>query len=298
MRFWGYLSRLLVATVCVVVAFPLGGCKRDLPRDTPEATLASARKVVAEGRADLLGDFLYADTPEMRRLWTDAGIVMGNLQDLAKALQARFPEEVAKLRADAEASAKAGKPTGLVAQLAGQVRGGRQSRPNPQQMDQNRGGFEDALTSIFVDPYAWLEGAEGRLTTEEVDDETVAVLWDGKPVLAPIGLTMRQGDDENWYFVLPTGMAGVRNFMPKTPEQYEVFGSFLATLDNVIRDLTDDVNAGRVSSLDQLSKNAGEKAFIPAVMVFYSYSRLLDEQKPEAPPTAPKPESSTTPESK
>lgn len=283
----GFLTRMVVAVVLVTGATFLSGCKRDLPRDTPEATIASARKVVAQGRADLLGDFLYADTPELRRLWTDAGIVMGNLQDLAKALQNRFPEEVAKLRADAEASAKAGKPTGLVAQLAGQVRGGRQSRPNPQQMEQSRGGFEDALTSIFVDPFAWLEGAEDSLTTEEIDDETVAVLWDGKPILAPIGLNMRQGKDEDWYFVVPTGVPGVRNFMPKTPEQFEVFGSFLATLDNVVRDLTDDVNSGRVSSLDQLSKNAGEKAFIPAVMVFYAYSRLIDEQKPETPAPAP-----------
>ncbi|MCE7974937.1 MAG: hypothetical protein DYG92_11550 [Leptolyngbya sp. PLA1] len=291
MHIGGLLARVMVAVVVVTSLTLSSGCKRDLPRDTPEATLASARKVVADGRADLLGDFLYADTPEMRRLWTDAGIVMGNLQDLAKALQTRFPDEVAKLRADAEASAKAGKPTGLMAQLAGQVRGGRPGRPNPQQMEQNRGGFEDALTSLFVDPYAWLESAEGRLTTEEVDDETVAVLWDGKPVFAPLGLTMRQGQDENWYFVVPTGIPGVRNFMPKTPEQYEVFGSFLATLDNVIRDLTDDVNAGRVSSLDQLSKNAGEKAFIPAVMVFYAYSRLIDEQKPESAAPVPAPDS-------
>ena len=34
--------------------------------------------------------------------------------------------------------------------------------------------------------------------------------------------------------------------------------------------------AGRVASLDDVSKKAGEKAFIPAVMSFYAYGRVVE----------------------
>lgn len=277
----GWAAAWLVSLVVVALA---GGCRSKLPRDTPDATIKAAKQVVAEGRADLLGDYIYAETPEMRRLMQDVGTLLGHLQDLGSAVQARFPEEVAKLKADAEASAKSGRTTGLLAQITQQAtRGAAGRRPNPKEGDNVRSAFDDALKQLFADPYGWLRESEQRLTTESVDDDTVAVLWDGKPLLAPLGLTMKQdAKDHQWYFVLPTGAPGVSGFMPKTPEQYEIFGSVIATFDNVAVDLTEDVNKGRVSSLNDLSRVAGEKTFIPVAMTVFAYSRLTEAQKKDA----------------
>jgi hypothetical protein len=270
------MIRVVIVVVLVGAGLLAVGCGRDLPRDTPEATLQSARQVVAEGRADLLGDFLYADSPQMRQLMDDMGIVLGHVQDLATAVQARFPAEVAQLREEA----KAGRASGVLAQLTRQVRGGRP--PQRQQGEQMRAAFDDTLKRLFADPYAFLADAEGRLTTQEVDDDTVALLWDGKPLLAPLGLTMRRDTDERWYFVLPTNGPGISSFMPRTAEQFEIFGSVLATLDNVVVDLTGEVKSGRITSLDRLSQVAGEKTFIPAVMTLYAYGRATELQKKEA----------------
>jgi hypothetical protein len=247
----------------------------------PQATIESAKQVIADGRPDRLGEFLYADSPDMRRLMDDAGILLGHLSDLGEAVQARFPEEVAALKAQAAS----GKTPSLFTQMTSQIRGGAAARrpPNPAQGDQMRAAFDMALKQLFSDPYGWLREAEGRLSTEEVDDETVALLWDGKPLFAPLGLTMRlDSRDEQWYFVLPTGAPGVSRFMPKTPEQFEIFGSVLATFDNVVVDLTTDVKAGRITSLDRLGQVAGEKTFIPAVMTLYAYSRAVETQRKEA----------------
>jgi hypothetical protein len=267
-------SWVLVIPVAAALLLGLSGCRKSLPRDTPEATIASARQVVMDGRADRLAEFIAADNPDMRAVVNRLGVFLGNVQKLSDAVQQRFPEEVAKLKADAAEAAASGKATGVLAQMATQMRGGR--RPPPSAGGEMRSAFDDALKQFFADPYGWLQDSQGRLTTDYVDDETVAVLWDGKPLFAPLGLTMRQQDDEKWYFVLPTNAPGVSNFMPKTREQYDVFGSIIATFDNVAKDLTRDVQNGRVKSLNDLSRSAGEKTFIPVVMTVFAYSKVTE----------------------
>ena len=50
----------------------------------------------------------------------------------------------------------------------------------------------------------------------------------------------------------------------------------------IVIDLTKDVRDGRLRSLDDVAKKAGEKTFIPAAMTVFAYSRLLETQKKEA----------------
>src|ERR1044071_6367721 len=75
------LLALLLLSVCFLI-----GCG-DSARDTPETTIASARKVVEQGRADKLGQFIYADSKDMRRLLIRYGGFLGNVQKLGDAVR-------------------------------------------------------------------------------------------------------------------------------------------------------------------------------------------------------------------
>jgi hypothetical protein len=74
-------------------------------------------------------------------------------------------------------------------------------------------------------------------------------------------------------------MGGVRDFMPKTKEQFEIAGGLVAVLDKVVVDLRDEVRSGQLTTLDAVSRRAGEMTFLPAVLTFYAYSKLRDEQR-------------------
>jgi hypothetical protein len=65
-------------------------------------------------------------------------------------------------------------------------------------------------------------------------------------------------------------------------------GNLMAVFDNMIRDLTKDVRAGRAKRLDDLGHMAGEKAFVPAVLVFFAYGKAMEAEKKEAKAAAQK----------
>lgn len=141
--------------------------------------------------------------------------------------------------------------------------------------------FNDGVKRIFADPYGWLRESENRLTVEMVNDNTAALLWDGKPILAPIGMVMKKDERDNWCFVLPTNIPGLSQFMPKTDKEFMLWGSIIATFDNVAVDLTKDVREGRLTSFDSVATKAGEKAFIPAAMTFAAYGAYVEAKKKE-----------------
>jgi hypothetical protein len=229
----------------------------------------------------------------MRRLTNRFGRFLGNVQGLATTVQARFPEEVEKMRAEAQAAAEGNtKAPGFFADLAKEMnRGnqrGRNRRAGPPmggaQGDRMRTSFDALMKQVLADPYAWarqVDGAAERLTTVPITDTSVALQFDGEPVLAPIGMTMRKADDGKWYFVLPTNLPGVSSFMPKSKEQFQIFGGLIKVFDQVVIDLKADVEAGRISSLDGLAGAAGEKAFVPMAMTFFAYQRLTESQRKE-----------------
>jgi hypothetical protein len=257
------------------------GCRREPERTTPEGTIAAARMAVERGDARRVADFIYAENEDYRRLFRRFGVFMNNLQGLGVQIQAQFPQEIAAMQAKAEEAAKSGKTTSLMAQIGAQMMPqGRRRRAQPQQ--DTRTAFDDALKALFADPYKWLRESEDRLTTTYLTDDSVALLWDEQPILPPIGMVMRRAEDGFWYFMLPTNLPGVSNFMPRTKEQFEIFGGLVTVFDKVVIDLTDDIKKGRVRSLDDVSRKAGEKLFIPAAMTFYAYTRMQDSQRREA----------------
>jgi hypothetical protein len=277
--------RLLHALLALVLTTLLAACDRGPDRTTPEGTIAAARWAVERAEARRIGDYIYAESDDMRRLMKRLGVFLGNVQQLGNAIQTKFPAQVAALKSQAEQAAKDGKSTSLLSQLSAQMRPGKgKSRPAmPAQDEGARSAFDDALKSLFADPYAWIRESEKRLSTTFLTDDSVALLWDEKPIMAPIGMVMKKdARDGRWYFVLPTNLPGVSNFMPKTKEQFEIFGGLIKVFDQVVVDLRKDVESGKLASLDDVSRAAGEKTFLPAALTVFAYSRLTETQKKEA----------------
>ncbi|MFA6046534.1 MAG: hypothetical protein WC718_16235 [Phycisphaerales bacterium] len=285
------LSTRLAFVVCVLglCLGLVGGCSKELPRDTPEGTIASARQVVLDGHADRLRDFLYADDAEMKKLYARVGRLLLNVQKLGASIQERFPKEAAQLKADAEESVKQGKPTGLLAQMSGMMPTGGRGRnrglanaADPAKQAEARKAFDEALKRFFADPYSFLRESDGKLAAVSMGDDLAALTWEGKPVLPPLGMVMSKDIDNRWYFVLPTNVPGVSSFMPKNKDQYQILGGLIQVFDNVVIDLRKDVDSGTVKSMDELARRAGEKAFVPAAIAFFAYAKYQDEAKNEA----------------
>jgi hypothetical protein len=277
------MRRVFTLIVLVLCLAPLAACGGP-DRDTPEATIASARKVVEQGRADKLGQFIYADSKDMRRLLNRLGVFLGNIQKLGEAVQQKFPKEVSELKARAADAAKSGKATSLLGQMTSQLRPGRGQRkpPDPAQAQATRDAFNDAIKDLFADPYGWLAQSETRLTTSFLTDDSVALLWDGQPVMAPLGMIMKKDTDGKWYFVLPTNVPGISNFMPKTQEQFQIWGSLITVFDKTVLDLTKEVQSGRLHSLEDVSHKAGEMALPPAMIVMLAMGEYDQAKRKEA----------------
>jgi hypothetical protein len=267
---------------------------QDYPQGTPEEVLASARKMIENGDAHRLPDLVYADTPQMRGLLNELGQVLGSLQDLATQVAAAYPDEIAALTAQAEAAAKSGQATSFIQRLAGEAsanmgRRGRDRRnADPAAM---RKLFDNAAKEVFADPYGWLARSEGRITVQTLTSDTAAILWDKKPVFG-VGLMMRESEG-SWYISLPTNMPVVSRAMPKSEESWMIMGNLMDVFDNTIKDLTKDVRSGKIAKLDDLARKAGEKAFIPAAITVFAFSKAMEaerkEQKARQQAATPKP---------
>src|SRR3954468_21588849 len=138
-------AKTFTTFLAAAILLLLTGCS-DPDRSTPEATIASARKVVADGDAKKLGQFIYADSKNMRRLMNRFGVFLGNIQKLGDAVQQKFPKEVEGLKLKAQPAAKDGKASSLLPQVVSQVRpkGGRRKPPDPKQADATRDAFNNA----------------------------------------------------------------------------------------------------------------------------------------------------------
>ena len=140
--------------------------------------------------------------------------------------------------------------------------------------DARRREFEQMIGRIFADPFSWITSVEGRLTTQMIADDQAAVLLDGAPV-PPIGLSMRRADGK-WYFELPLSLPVISGYVPQTFSEWSIVGSLIRVFENTVRELTDDVKSNKVNRIEQLAEKAGEKAFVPAVMVFVAYTKEMD----------------------
>ncbi len=273
--------RTAVCVLCaVIVAAWLGGCSKEYSRNTPEATIETARQMILNGDGKRVGELIYAENEDEARLMRRLGRMLGNLNDLGNAIQEKFPEDVAKLKERAEEAAKSGKGGTMVNRVFSQMRG-QQQRRGQRPGQQTEQLFNDLLKTIFADPYGWLKESEDKITTAYMTEDLVAVLWEGKPIMPPIGVTMRKDAKGQWAFVVPNNLPGVRDFWPNNEDEFQIWGGLIQVFDNVVIDLTKDVREGRASSLDDVARRAGEKTFVPAVITVFAFGQLQEAQKKE-----------------
>ncbi|MBX3323608.1 MAG: hypothetical protein KF757_11520 [Phycisphaeraceae bacterium] len=253
----------------MLIASILGGCSKpptSYSRNSPEAVLESAALMIQNGEAKRLTELIYAENVQMRSLLNQIGLTFGSMADLADALQDKFPNEIEEVRKQIEADGG----LNLIGQLAGPQTRGRRGPPVGGSNDSNR--FQNLGKQIFADPYGWLTRNNDKLDVIYIADDTYGVMYDNKPLLQPWGVLIQKQTD-GWYLMLPTNLPGAREFMPKSDDEFMIWGSLFKTLENGINDMTRDVNTGRTTSMNQLGQSAVEKFAIPAVMVMFAYTK-------------------------
>lgn len=265
----------------VALAFS-AGCRREpsYSQASPDAVIQSAKLMVKHGRADRLTDLLYAENADMRGVYQRLGVMLRSVQKLALTLNEKFPKEVEELRIKAEKAAKEGRAGSLFGRLTGEARRSARRSVTGERLNPGE-AMDTAFKQVLTDPYGWLDEQSSQLTTTPISDELAALMWNGKPVLPPIGLVLKK-DGEKWYLVLPTNLPGVSGFMPRTKDEYAIWGSLIRTLDNAVVELEKDVRSGKARSLDEVSTKAGEKAFVPAALALLAYNRAVEVRKEEA----------------
>lgn len=259
--------------------------------DTPEALIATAGQMLADERADRLVELLEPVPPDeigtfrderMRDLYIRLGRVLRSAQDLHGAIERRMPEELERLAIDMEAAEARGEATSLLAAIMPERRqGGRAGRNAPQNEDSpdRRAARERAFAQILGDPFGRLNAAVtdniDRIGIAEIGFDTVAITFDGRAVLPPFGLTMRQ-TPEGWRVVPPTNLPLVRRYTPDSEAEFQIWGSLLATVEAMLNDLRLGVESGQIDSMQQLSRKAIEDAIIPIGMVMVALGRAED----------------------
>ena len=249
----------------------------DLDQSSPDAVLQTAKSLVEQGRADRLTDLLYAENDSMRAVLDEMGQVLGRLGSLATLLQERFPKELDELRQAASASG-ATKAGSIFSQASAGIRAASGTVGPPPKATQDL--MESIAKQLIADPYAFLTTESGKLSTTSIADDRVAILYDAKPIIPIIGLTM-QRRDERWFIVLPTtfpSRKGAVSILPKNEEGWEILGSLFDVFDNVLIDTIKEVETGKADSLEEVTRLLGEKAFLPAAMVVFAYAKVFEQK--------------------
>lgn len=288
----GVLAALATA-LCVML---LTGCSDDWDQSTPEATIKTARKLVEKNRARELNKLIYPESPQMTAFLQKFGVLLGNLQKLAVQVDKSLPDEVAKLKELAQKSVESGKAGEVLGQIANQGR--RRGPPDFQQQDKQQAAVMALFEKLFADPYQLLTEGETHLTTEYLTDDSVSLRWDDEPILPPIGLQMKRDEQSGlWYFKLPTNIPYLSQYLPRTPKEWKIAEYAVVVLNNTLVDLRKDLASGQITTLDRLTRSAGEKTFPPGLMIMAAYSKALEDRKKHPEPATPAPAAPAPPSS-
>ncbi len=267
--------------VLVTSAAALPGCSdsdndKGYSQAKPDELLRTAALMVRNGEPGKITTLIYADSREMRAVLNRLGKLLDSMQKLATTVAGKFPDEVAKIRASVEAAA--GDETNQQAMrdlatrgVSAPPAGGAPATPEDRQRQQR--AFEENFQFIFADPFGWLDKNATRLTAESIDDETSAVLLDGKPLPVPVTMKLDKG---KWYLVLPLNIPGVDRYLPETINEWRIVASLMRTLENAMIDLEKDVASGKVTKMEGLAERAGELVYPTAGMVVIMYVKEMD----------------------
>lgn len=266
-------------------------CSREpaYSQSSPQAVLETAKLMVRNGDARLLVKLVHSDSEPMKRALNRLGHTLASMQTLAVELERAFPKEVAKLREDARKSA--GAPLGSL--LGGLNRGQmqraarqaaasapQQGRPEAGAGNRSASPFDDVLTRLFTSPFDLIEDESARLSTVALDNDSHAILYNNMPIIPGVALIIRRDErDGRWYFVLPLDLPALRNVVFRSEEAWRTYTGVIATLDNIVKDLTQDVRSGKLASLNDASRAAGEKAFTSLPFALLALDRLTAAER-------------------
>lgn len=278
-RAWGTMAWIFVTVVVGVAVFAgilIATQRKEYSQATPEDVLASAIQMVRDGNTERISDLIYADNVEYRSTLSRLGHLFGTMQGLGKAMAQAFPNEVTAAR-DRLKSEMEGKSEGLVSVLMTANPNGPIKIEQPKNADEQRlreQQFQDFTTRLFADPFGWLDSGAARLSVERIADDAAVIKFDKEPLLGGV-FTIRQYDGR-WWFVLPLNLPGVNAYTPQTRNEWAIVASLIKVIDNAMAELRDDVKAGKAANVQKVSELAGEKAFIPAAIVFVMYGKEMD----------------------
>lgn len=257
------------------LALLLTACSRepDYSQASPEATIATAKQMVKDGKAGLLVKLIHADDENMSRCLNRLGHTLAHLQELAIELNRAFPEDVRKLRDEAAKQTSASGLAGLTRAFTGGRAGNRRDGPPSDAMT-------NSLTRLFASPFQVLEEESANLTALPLDGETCSLLYKGGPIIPAVPILLKlDPKDKRWYFVLPIDLPILSGYFFKTPEAWRTYTGLVATLDNIVKDLTQDVRDGKVKSLNDTARVAGEKAFTSLPFAIIALDRLTAAER-------------------
>lgn len=257
----GSMAAVLAVVVGLVVrVYDAKEAPRDYTQASPEAAIDAAFEMIEAGDARRLPDLLHADSDAMRTAFGELALLCHELQQVADAARAAFPDETARLRESFRAD-----PAGTLRALA----------PGRGSIDPTGGPGRGTMRAIIADPFGWLLAVRGRLSAVTIDDTRAAVQFDGKPVFG-VGLMMRRGDDERWRFELPLRFPGAASFTPQKDEEWSIVGSMLRVIASAIDELEADIREGRARDVSHAAVLAGEKALPPIVLCSMAYRQALE----------------------
>lgn len=267
------IVRRVLMMALVAAGLVLAGCEREAtyPRSTPDELVRSAVGMIKAGEPEKLATLVYADSREMEAMLARLGKLLGNMGALSKAARERWPDEFAKMQADAAS----GKGTPLLGALLSGSRG-RESGAGGQGLD--RAQVRAVVNRLFADPYGWLDANAARLTTATTSDDSAVVLLDGEPLIPVVGLPLRKVGDE-WWVSLPVTLPPVSGVWPRSRAEWSILASLVTVIDRAVVEMTADIRAGRLSTLAGLRDRAIDKLVFPAGIAFVAYGRELEVRR-------------------
>lgn len=278
--FW---SSLLALVVVGVIAMISARPPKPYPASTPDEMLDSMAAMVAAGEPGRLPELIEVAAPQdevtdrerMADIYIRLGRVLDAAGQLAETAAEQFEPQVAELKSDLER----GEVPSLLGSLASSARSGGGFQLGFGGGVEGRQQSARAIAALLVDPYRQISEGRNRITTAEIDPDTAALLWDGMPAIPPFGLLVRRQDDGIWKLVPPLQIPMIQRAMPKTESEYQIWGSLLATLENVLVDLESDVRSGRIKSLEAMANKAVESIVVPMGMVMMAYANAVEERE-------------------
>lgn len=245
-------------------------------QDSPEVLFASARRMVSEGRADLLTELAYANSDAEREVLRGIGGVLGAVQNAGYAAARAFPDEIERIRQQALDAASEGKASSILSMI-GQGMGMGRSRGNIFSESDDPGA--DVVGSLLADPYGWIERNGDKLGVMTMGDRMAGVTWDGKPVLQPFPMLLELREDDKWYVMLPTNLPGVRQAIDEVIEDEERRRMLLLILQSVRQafdDLAEGMRSGQIRNLDHAANKLGEYAMPPVGLGMIAFGRYME----------------------